>query len=138
MPVSKIGIATRAFVPVLLALARGYQLTLHVNRDSDREALLKAYKARVLAGAAPEPVVAESKNRWNPTPGNYAVEFGRMSLQEWFEDVWAKDVQHSGSRNMFQAQVSQHNACFKDWNCNPRLRRSASSTCTWLPINFAC
>ena len=39
MPASKIGVATRAFVAVLLALARGYQLTLHVNRDSDREAL---------------------------------------------------------------------------------------------------
>ena len=40
MPASKIGVATRAFVAVLLARARGYQLTLHVNRDSDREALL--------------------------------------------------------------------------------------------------
>ena len=66
------------------------------------------------------------------------VEFGRLNRQEWIEDVWGKDVQHSGSRNMFQAQVSQHDACFKDWSCNPRLRRSASSTCTWLPINFAC
>ena len=53
MPVSKVGAATRAFVAVLLALARGYQLALHVNRDSDREQLLKAYK-RVLLKVHPD------------------------------------------------------------------------------------
>ena len=53
MPVSQIGAATRAFVAVLLALARGYQLALHVNRDSDREQLLKAYK-RVLLKVHPD------------------------------------------------------------------------------------
>lgn len=53
MPASQIGVATRAFVAVLLALARGYQLALHVNRDSDREALMKAYK-RVLLKVHPD------------------------------------------------------------------------------------
>ena len=34
MPASKLGLATRAFVAVLLALARRYELILHVHRDS--------------------------------------------------------------------------------------------------------
>ena len=50
MPVSKVGAATRAFVAVLLAVARCYQLLVQVNRDSSPEDLLKAYK-RVLLKA---------------------------------------------------------------------------------------
>jgi|MEHZ01.2.fsa_nt_MEHZ010673156.1_1 hypothetical protein len=37
MPVSKAGAATRAFVAVLLLLARSYELVLQVNRDSSPE-----------------------------------------------------------------------------------------------------
>ena len=53
MPVSKVGLATRAFVAVILAVARCYQLLVQVNRDSSPEDLLKAYK-RVLLKAHPD------------------------------------------------------------------------------------
>ena len=44
MPTSHVGVATRAFVAVLLLLARRYELVLLVNRDSSPEQLVKAYK----------------------------------------------------------------------------------------------
>ena len=53
MPVSSLAAATRAFVHVLLALARTYNLSLVVNRDSGDEALRKAYR-RVLLKAHPD------------------------------------------------------------------------------------
>ena len=56
MPVSKVAAATCAFVAVLLALARSYEVALTVNRDSRPEELLKAYSSApantpALAGA---------------------------------------------------------------------------------------
>ena len=48
MPVSKVAAATRAFVAVLLALARSYEVALTVNRDSRPEELLKAYRKLLL------------------------------------------------------------------------------------------
>ena len=53
MPVSRLGAATRAFVAVLLLLARRYELVLEVNRDSSAECVLKAYK-KVLLKAHPD------------------------------------------------------------------------------------
>ena len=53
MRVSKVGVATRAFVAVLLSLARAYQLSVQVNRDSSPDELLQAYK-RVLLKAHPD------------------------------------------------------------------------------------
>ena len=53
MPASKVQVATRAFVAVMLALARCYQLLVQVNRDSSPEEMLKAYK-RVLLKAHPD------------------------------------------------------------------------------------
>ena len=50
---SKILIATRAFVALLLALSRRYELVLEVNRDSSPELLVKAYK-KVLLKAHPD------------------------------------------------------------------------------------
>ena len=44
MPASKLAAATRAFVSVLLALARAYDLALQVNRDSAHDAILRAYR----------------------------------------------------------------------------------------------
>ena len=41
MATSKLGVATRAFVVVLLALARSYDLALSVDRDSSEDRLLK-------------------------------------------------------------------------------------------------
>ena len=52
MLVSRIGAATRAFVAVLLLLARHCELVLEVNRDSSAERLVKAYK-KVLLKAHP-------------------------------------------------------------------------------------
>ena len=48
MPASKLGAATRAFVTVLLLLARSYDLALTVNRDSSPEQLVKAYRKVLL------------------------------------------------------------------------------------------
>ena len=53
MPVSKVGVATRAFVAVILAVARCYQLLAQVSRGSSPEDLFKAYK-RVLLKAHPD------------------------------------------------------------------------------------
>ena len=48
MPVSALASATRAFVSVLLALARAYGLTAGANRDSKPEDLLKVYRRLLL------------------------------------------------------------------------------------------
>ena len=48
MAASKIGLATRAFVAVLLALARRYELVLQVNRDSAADQLKKSYRKLLL------------------------------------------------------------------------------------------
>ena len=40
--------AKRAFVSVILALARAYQLIVDVNRDSDDVPILKAYRRIIL------------------------------------------------------------------------------------------
>ena len=53
MPSSLFLVATRAFVKVLLALARTYELALQVNRESSAEQLVKAYK-KVLLKAHPD------------------------------------------------------------------------------------
>ena len=49
MATSKLGLATRALVSVLLRLARAYLLCVDVTRESSEEALLRAYKKVVLA-----------------------------------------------------------------------------------------
>ena len=48
MPSSALATATRAFVTVLLVLAREYELALEINRDSPAEELVKAYKKVLL------------------------------------------------------------------------------------------
>ena len=48
MPASALMVATRAFVHVLLALAKAYRVALAVNRDSPVEELRSAYKRVVL------------------------------------------------------------------------------------------
>ena len=48
MPHSTCDVATRAFVSVLLSLARTYDLCLAVNRDSAEDELLRAYKKLLL------------------------------------------------------------------------------------------
>ena len=44
MPASKLGLATRAFVAVLLVLARRYESILNVKRGSPADELAKSYK----------------------------------------------------------------------------------------------
>ena len=53
MPCSRILVATRALVALLLVLARHCELVLQVNRDSSPELLVKAYK-KVLLKAHPD------------------------------------------------------------------------------------
>ena len=49
MPLSRMCVATRAFVTVLLALARRYEVVLlPVNRDSPADVLVKSYKKLLL------------------------------------------------------------------------------------------
>ena len=45
---SRVAVATRAFVAVLLALARRFEVLLAVNRDSSAEQLVKAYRKLLL------------------------------------------------------------------------------------------
>ena len=53
MGLSLVTAATRAFVKVLLSLARVYELSVQANRDTPAEQLLKAYR-RVLLKAHPD------------------------------------------------------------------------------------
>ena len=69
MPLSRVGLATRAFGAVLLLLARLYEFGLEVNRDSSPERLLKAVPTR------PEPV--------SPSPRHLAP-LRRIFLQSVF------------------------------------------------------
>ena len=48
MPTSPLSAVARAFVHVLLVLARAYFVGLTVNRDSSEDQLLKAYKKLLL------------------------------------------------------------------------------------------
>ena len=50
---SRVQVATRAFVVVLLSLARLYELVLDVNRESAVEQVIKAYR-KVLLKAHPD------------------------------------------------------------------------------------
>ena len=45
---SRVAVATRSFVAVLLALARRFEVLLQVNRDSSAEQLVKAYRKLLL------------------------------------------------------------------------------------------
>ena len=53
MGLSLVTAATRAFVKVLLSLARVYELSVQANRHTPAEQLLKAYR-RVLLKAHPD------------------------------------------------------------------------------------
>ena len=84
MPVSKVGIATRAFVAVLLALARAYQLSVQVNRDSSPDELLQSYKRVLLKahqdkGGSNEHMqrLQAAKETWQPTRSQSAAKGGR-------------------------------------------------------------
>ena len=97
MPVSKVGIATRAFVAVLLALARAYQLSVQVNRDSSPDELLQAYK-RVLLKAHPDKGgsnehmqrLQAAKETWQQTRSQSAGKGGRPRTRASDEPVAAR------------------------------------------------
>ena len=84
MACSKLGVATHAFVAVLLSLARAYQLAVDVNRDSSREQLLKAYK-KVLLKVHPDKggrkedaqKLQTAREKWNAAQKSSAPKAGR-------------------------------------------------------------
>ena len=76
MPVSKLGAATRAFVTVLLLLARSYELALEVNRDSSPEQVLRAYR-RVLLKVLPR----NQKRKYNRFQKQQRVKFAAAVLR---------------------------------------------------------
>jgi hypothetical protein len=84
MPVSKAGAATRAFVAVLLLLARSYELVLQVNRDSSPEQLVKAYR-KVLLKTHPDKggkkedqqKLQEAKENWDRARKGASPQGGR-------------------------------------------------------------
>ena len=53
MGVSKLGLATRCLVKVLLLLARAYQVAINVNRDSSDKDILHAFR-RVALNVHPD------------------------------------------------------------------------------------
>ena len=59
---SKVGAATRAFVVVLLALAKRYELLLTVTRGSSTEQLVKGYR-KLLLKAHPASLLSDLSAR---------------------------------------------------------------------------
>ena len=53
MATSRVLVAKRAFVSVILALAHAYKLVANINRDSTDDMVLRAYK-RVMLKAHPD------------------------------------------------------------------------------------
>ena len=67
--------ATRAFVSVLLLLARSYELVLAINRNSSERELLKAYRKLLLkvhpdkgGKESDQRSLQEAKERWETVP----------------------------------------------------------------------
>jgi phosphopantothenoylcysteine synthetase/decarboxylase len=86
MASSRILVATRALVALLLVLARHYELVLEVNRDSSAELLVKAYtkvllKAHPDQGASKEATqkLLSAKADWESARKASAAEGGRPS-----------------------------------------------------------
>ena len=69
MPRRTLRQVTRAFVKVLLALARSYEVVLAVTRDSTAPELLKAYKKVV--------------KKAHPDKGGIAADFRRLQAAFW-------------------------------------------------------
>ena len=88
MAASRLELATRAFVVVLLALARRYELLLQVNRDSPAEQLVKSYRKLLLKvhpdkGGRKEDVqkLQAAKEEWEKARQTSSGKAGRPSAQ---------------------------------------------------------
>ena len=99
MAVSKLGAATRAFVRVLLVLARSYKLLLEVNRDSPEEQLVKAYK-KLLLKHTPR------QRRQNQGPG--AAELSQRGLGP---GAWTSECVASGRKTCRRTQGVPGQCC---------------------------
>ena len=77
MAVSKAGAATRAFVGVLLVLARSYKLLLEVNRESSEEQLVKAYRRLLLKTHPDKGGKAKDQTKLNLAKGAWDEARGR-------------------------------------------------------------
>ena len=85
---SRIQAATRAFVVVLLSLARRYELFLVVNRESSVEQVIKAYR-KVLLKAHPDKggrtqdaqTLQAAKETWDKTRKGSTRQGGRPSAR---------------------------------------------------------
>ena len=77
MAVSKVGAATRAFVGVLLVLARSYKLLLEVNRESSEEQLVKAYRRLLLKTHPDKGGKAKDQTKLNLAKGAWDEARGR-------------------------------------------------------------
>ena len=78
--------ATRAFVSVLLLLARSYELVLAINRASSEPELLKAYRKLLLkvhpdkgGKESDQRKLQEAKERWETVPLSRCLLFGASS-----------------------------------------------------------
>jgi hypothetical protein len=81
---SKVGVATRAFVVVLLALAKRYKLLLTVNRHSSTEQLVKAYRKLLLKA--------------HPDKGGRKVDFQKLQQAKETWDAVRKGPVNQGGR----------------------------------------
>ena len=88
MAASRLELATRAFVVVLLALARRYELVLQVNRESPAEQLVKSYRKLLLKvhpdkGGCKEDVqkLQAAKEEWETARQTSGGKAGRPSAQ---------------------------------------------------------
>ena len=83
---SRVQVATRAFVVVLLSLARLYELVLDVNRESAVEQVIKAYR-KVLLKAHPDKggrkqdaqTLQAAKETWDKARKGSTAQGGRPS-----------------------------------------------------------
>ena len=89
---SKVGIATRAFVVVLLALAKRYEILLTVNRDSSTEQPVKASRRQPGPAAIRRP---------SPKPPTHQIVVCRCCSREvaYSKSVWGHDAKFSLRRD---------------------------------------
>ena len=114
MTLSLLQQATRAFVRVLLTVARVYNVALNVSRDSPEQALVKAYKKLVLkahpdkGGAAKHfQALQDAKEKWDALRTSKA---DRPPGRKWSQTQTAAAVGTVGDKQSAQ-EGYRVNAC---------------------------